>query len=255
MVRVFLGLVLGTVLTLSLGCGQQASTIPTAPPRPVMKADLSPGLHTLTMERYKLPTIYYTISIPPNYSKSQEKVPLVIALHYSGDIKPFFGKAIVEELIGPGLEELGAIIIAPDALNPDGWNEPVNDEAVLILVETALATYRIDKRKVLVTGFSLGGIGTWHFAGFRPDRFTAAIPIAGRPLEAPTSPPRVPIHAIHSRQDDVIPLAITEQRIAKLRAAGKPARLTIIEGATHYETEKYVGALRQTVPWLREVWK
>src|SRR5262245_35960530 len=105
MVRVFLCFLLGTVLMLTLGCGQQAGTTVTAPPRPTMKADLRLGVHTLTMERYKLPTIHYTISIPAGYFESQEKVPLVIALHYSGDNKPSIGKVFLEELIGPGLEE------------------------------------------------------------------------------------------------------------------------------------------------------
>jgi predicted peptidase len=255
MVRGFLCLALATVLILSAGCGPQGGSAPMSAAAPVMQADLAPGLHTLTMPRHKRPTIHYTISIPPRYRDNPEQVPLVIALHYGGDVKPFFGKAIVEDLVGPGLEELGAIIIAPDSLEGGQWNTPENDEAVLILVETALATYRIDKRKVLVTGFSLGGMGTWHFAGFRPDKFTAAIPIAGQPLELPTSPPRIPIHAIHSRQDDVMPLDVTQRRIARLQAAGRPAKLTIVDGASHYELAKYVAALRQTVPWLHEVWK
>jgi hypothetical protein len=33
------------------------------------------------------------------------------------------------------------------------------------------------------------------------------------------------------------------------------AKLIALTGITHFETHRFVGGLRQAVPWLREIWK
>jgi predicted peptidase len=122
------------------------------------------------------------------------------------------------------------------------------------LLDTILARYSIDKKKVVVTGFSMGGAGSWHFAEKFPERFSAAIPVAGRP-PASASGWRVPVLAIHSRDDQVVPFGPTEARIAELQKAGLNAKLIPLTGIAHFETYRFRDALRQAVPWLREVWK
>jgi predicted peptidase len=215
---------------------------------------LTPGLHNLNLPRTGEPAIHYAISIPDNYSPSTP-VPLILALHFSvrGGPGAGAGRDVVQILIGPALAELGAIIVAPDSVRGD-WSSPENEKAVNALLDTVLANYAIDKRKVAVTGFSMGGAGSWHFAEKFPQRFSAAIPIAGRP-PASASGWRLPVLAIHSRDDQVVPFAPTEARIAELRNAGVNAKLIALAGITHYQTYRFGDALRQAVPWLREVWK
>ena len=41
--------------------------------------------------------------------------------------------------------------------------------------------HAVDMKRIAVTGFSVGGTGSWHFAAKYPERFSAAIPVAGRP--------------------------------------------------------------------------
>src|SRR5580700_8511893 len=117
-----------------------------------------------------------------------------------------------------------------------------------------LARYSTDRKRVVVTGFSMGGAGSWHFADKFPDRFSAVIAIAGRP-PASASGWRLLVLAIHSRDDQVVPFAPTEARIAELQKAGVNAKLIALTGITHYQTNHFRDALREAVPWLREVWK
>jgi predicted peptidase len=117
-----------------------------------------------------------------------------------------------------------------------------------------LARYAIDKKKVAVTGYSMGGTGSWHFAQEFPQRFSAAIPIAGTPPESAAGW-RLPVLAIHSRDDQVVPFDPAAARIAELQKAGVNAKLIALTGISHYETFRFRDALRQAVPWLREVWK
>ncbi len=84
------------------------------------------------------------------------------------------GGDVVRILIGPALAELGAVIVAPDSVRGD-WSSPENEEAVIALLDTILARYSIDRKKVVVTGFSMGGAGAWHFAEKFPARFSALV--------------------------------------------------------------------------------
>jgi predicted peptidase len=216
---------------------------------------LGPGLYTRTLERETGPSIGYAISVPPAYNRATP-APLVLALHFGvqGGSSLFAGRDVVRLLIGPGLAELGAVIVAPDALNGGQWSTPQNEEAVLWLVDSVMRSYNVDPRKVIVTGFSMGGAGTWHFAGKYPDRFAAAVPVAGRP-PATAAGWRVPVFAVHSRSDRVVPIGPTEQRIDELKRAGVAAALFALDSPTHYQTGAHAEGVGQAVPWLRQVLK
>ncbi len=110
--------------------------------------------------------------------------------------------------------ELGAIIVAPDSVRGN-WASPENDKAVTALLDTVLDQYAIDKKKIAVTGYSMGGTGSWHLAEKFPERFSAAIPIASRP-PASAAAWRLPVLAIHSHQDQVAPFGPVEARIEEL---------------------------------------
>src|SRR5260370_3027430 len=203
---------------------------------------LTPGLHSLSLPRADEPAIHYAISIPRNYSPSRP-VPLILALHFGvgGGDAAGAGGDVVQILIGPALAELGAIIVAPDSVRGD-WSSPENEKAVNALLDMVLDRYSIDKKKVVVTGFSMGGAGSWHFAERFPERFSAAIPVAGRP-PASASGWRVPVLAIHSRDDQVVPIGPTEARIAELRKAGLNAKRIPLTGIAHYHTSRFSEAL------------
>jgi dienelactone hydrolase len=215
---------------------------------------LGPGLHRLILQRADEPPVHYAISIPRNYSSSTP-VPLVLALHFGVGAGTTVGAGadVVRILVGPALAELGAVIVAPDSLRGD-WSSPENEKAVNALLDVVLSRYSIDKKKVVVTGFSMGGTGSWHFAEEFPERFSAAIPVAGRP-PASAKGWRLPVLAIHSHDDQVVPFGPDEKQIAELRRAGVNAKLIPLTGITHYETSRFQDALRQAIPWLREVWK
>jgi predicted peptidase len=216
---------------------------------------LGPGLYTRTLEREGGPPLGYAISVPPTYNRTTP-APLVLALHFGvqGGPSLYAGRDVLRLLIAPGLAEFGAVMVAPDALNGGPWDTAQNEEAVLWLLDSVMRSYNIDSRKVIVTGFSMGGAGTWHFAGKYPDRFAAAVPVAGRP-PASAAGWRVPVFAVHSRSDQVVPIGPTEKRIDELKRAGVAAALFALNSPTHYQTSAHTEGLRQAVPWLRQVLK
>jgi predicted peptidase len=215
---------------------------------------LAPGLHELTLAREGEPEIGYAIFIPPTYSPSTP-VPLILALHFGvgGRDATGVGTDVLKGLIGPALAGLGAIIVAPDSVRGN-WSSGENEKAVNVLLDFVMAHYAIDKKKVAVTGYSMGGTGSWHLAEKFPERFSAAIPIASRP-PASVAGWRLPVLAIHSRDDQVAPFDPAEARIAELQKAGVNAKLIVLTDIAHYEISRFRDALRQAVPWLREIWR
>ena len=121
-------------------------------------------------------------------------------------------------------------------------------------MDSVIASYNVDEKKTLLTGFSMGGRGTWYLAGRNQGVFAAAIPVAGSPA-ADTDEWEVPLYVIHSRQDRVLPLQPTQQYVDKLKENGADIRLVVIDGVTHYETGRFAEPLQKAVPWIRNAWK
>jgi predicted peptidase len=221
-----------------------------AQPEPAQMRVREPGMYNQTLQLQDL-TVGYAISIPKTYSPSSP-VPLVLALHFGGSPNGA-GQRLLGGLVGPALEELGAIIVAPNSVGGD-WSTAANERAVNALLEAVQAAYRIDTTKIVVTGYSMGGAGAWHFAGKYPERFSAAIPVAGRP-PASIENWRTPVFAIHSRQDEVVPIGPASARVKELQKTGVRAEFIELTGILHSETYRFVDALRRAVPWLKETWK
>jgi predicted peptidase len=212
---------------------------------------IPPNVDTRFLELTGEQPIAYSISVPDKYSPSKP-VPLVLALHFGGDPEGA-GRAVLEILVAQGLADLGTVIVAPDSKG-GGWNSPANEHAVNLLLEHMLKEYNIDRKKIAVTGFSMGGTGAWYYGLKYPNRFSAVVPIAGTPPES-LSQWRLPVFAIHSRDDEVVPIAATQRSIAELRKTGVRADLIELSGIPHHQTYRFVDGLKRAVPWLKEVWK
>src|SRR5712672_2791582 len=178
-----------------------------------------PGLHEHTLKRAGEPGLSYAISIPPDYTPSTP-VPLILAFHYGirNPDSTGVGADLVKGIIGPALEVLGAIIVAPDSVRGN-WSTSENEKAVTALLDMVMAHYVVDKERVAVTGYSMGGTGSWHLAEKFPERFSAVLPIASRP-PASALGWRLPVLAIHSHDDQVQPFDPAAARIAELQKAG-----------------------------------
>jgi predicted peptidase len=194
-----------------------------------------------------------TVAVPEPLG---DPVPLVLALHYGWDggaPAAFYGQGVLTGLVGPALAALGALIAAPDCPGPD-WTAPESEAALSALWGHLHATYALDDRRTLVTGYSLGGMGTWHLASRHPERFRAAIAMAGWPAPGSVERLAVPLYAIHSRDDEVISIAPTVAAVAALRARGHPVEFVTLEGITHYEVEPFGRPLQAAAAWVQGVW-
>lgn len=197
--------------------------------------------------------LLYGLSLPDGYVQGQPR-PLILALHPGGERMRYYGSAYTRMVVAPAAASLGAIIVAPDCPTA-AWSDAAADAAVMALLDRVMREYSVDRRRVVVVGYSLGGRGTWFMASHHPNVFTAAIPMAaavGRdPLDTLAT---MPTYIIHSRRDQVVPFGPAEQNAKELERLGRVVRFDALSDPTHFEMGAYVPALTRAFAWINERW-
>jgi predicted esterase len=151
------------------------------------------------------------------------------------------------------LAGLKAIILAPDALGGD-WTDAQNEKAAIWLTQSVQKTYAIDPKKVVITGFSLGGEGTLFIGSRHQDLFTAAIPVAA-PLPSGEEMWAIPVYVIHSDKDEIVSYSSAKKHAESLRARGLNVEFKTVNGLSHYKTGAYAPGVGEAVKWLQAGWK
>ena len=216
-------------------------------------AAVPPRVVETTLELPGGSTLRYGIALPDGYDASaNDPRPLVLALHPGGRAE-YYGSSFMTSIVEPGLRSWGAVIIAPDV--PDrSWATPRAERAVLALVEHVLAEHSIDRSRVLVTGFSMGGRGAWYLAARHAELFTGMIVMAASPGEEVDRLTSTPLYLIHSPDDQVVPFEPVVEAYRTLAASGHPIEMRVLPGAGHYMMGAYVPALRLAGAWMLERW-
>lgn len=195
----------------------------------------------------KLPYSVYQPVTGPN-----DSVPLIVALHWGGEVTPWFSMNYLRTFIEPAFKELEAYIIAPDC-PANGWEVPLSEEFVLELVENAKKVWPVDPRKIVLTGYSMGAKGTWFLGARHPELFCAAIPVSGVPrLVKQIS---LPVYAINSKSDELMDYKLTQVAIRELKKEGFRTRFVLLDGPGHYNTNAFVKPVSFSIPWLKGIFK
>ena len=99
-----------------------------------------------------------------------------------------------------------------------------NEAQALQTLEEVVVKYNGDRSRLYLTGFSVGGHGTWNVASDHPDLFAAIIPISGWGTPATMAPrlKSLPIWVFHGEKDSLEPVQSSREMVAAIRAAGNP---------------------------------
>ena len=181
--------------------------------------------------------------------------PLVLYLH-GGSGKGSDLNAVLEAESLPHFLQEGQL--APDAYvvmpqlpaNCKGWSD--RTAQLLQLLAGIKAQYPI--ARTALTGHSMGGTGCWELALAHPEAFCAAAPLSGsvqlteRNLTALQS---LPVWAVVGSADTIVKPDASEQFIAALQDKNPNARLTVREGATHFDVpQTYLDSTLGLLDWL-----
>jgi predicted peptidase len=118
------------------------------------------------------------------------------------------------------------------ALSETALSKPM--AAVLELLASLQKTYAVDATRILVTGLSMGGYGTWDILARKPDLFAGALALCGGGDPSQASAIRnVHLWAFHGDRDEAVPVRGSRKMIAALRDAGGNPRYTEVAGHGH----------------------
>ena len=140
----------------------------------------TPGMYNLTTQA-EGHTVYYTLRIPAGYD-GHTALPVILCLHFGGQPNEFYGGRFLGRIPIPGFGSLAALLVAPTT-DQSGWATPTGEVAAFAALAAVEQHLRVDTRRRVVMGYSMGGSGTWHMAAKFRQHFVAAIPNAGPYLE------------------------------------------------------------------------
>ncbi len=184
----------------------------------------------------------YALYIPREYDAAKPW-PLVIFLNGSGECGT---DGVRQAAVGLG----PAILANPDrwpciALFPQKPDQPSqwdsHDAMVMGLIDAVRKDVNIDADRIVLTGLSQGGAGTWAIGANHPDLFAALAPVCGygEPGKVAPRAATLPIWAFHGLKDDVVKPELTQRIVDAVKAAqaggikGPEPRLTLLPDANH----------------------
>lgn len=160
------------------------------------------------------------------------RAPLLVFLHGSGEVGNDPQKVMAN---GPWAfakahMDFPFIIVAPQLSVDEEWSL----ERLKAWLDVVEARLPVDRRRVYLTGLSLGGGGSWDFAMKYPALFAAIAPVSGYSnLKQPCNLKGVGIWAFHGAKDDIVPIADEEAVIDQARACGVDVNYTVYPDGNH----------------------
>lgn len=184
----------------------------------------------------------YLLNLPEGYRQNDTKNwPLILFLHGAGERGNDLKKVAVhgppklastEESLKP------FIVISPQCPEGERW-----DPNILIhFLDHVIENYKVDEKRIYLTGLSMGGYGTWSLVSKYPSRFTAAAPICGGwdPISIQLSRraareeiSKLPVWNFHGLKDTVVPPQRSEVMVQAMTKIGGDIRYTKYPDAGH----------------------
>ena len=243
----FVALLAGMALLLGLsaGCEDDGSDGAPTAPAPQPSSEWSPLADAdrpiipnppLGQRAYRLSipgfgTLQFLLHLPSGYA-SQQAWPLILFLHGSGEVGT--DPSVLTKL-GPsgyaeGLPSFPFIVLSPQLSVEQWWDPAVLD----VLLTHIVRHYRVDQDRMIVTGLSLGGYGTWSMAVTYPTRFSCAVPVAGGGDPAAVCRiAHLPVWVFHGANDTAVPVGEAQAMVNALRACGGNVQFTVYPERGH----------------------
>lgn len=179
-------------------------------------------------------TIRYLAFIPATAPAKGAGLPMILFLHGSGERGQDLDKvkAWGPPAIAARDPQFPFIVIAPQLPEGEAW------DALTLkgLLDAAIKQYQPDRRRIYLTGLSLGGYGAWDLATRYPDYFAAVAPICGGGIARAVGSMRaIPTWVFHGMKDDAVPEDESARMVAALKAAGGNVKYTVLPEGGHVD--------------------
>jgi predicted peptidase len=107
-------------------------------------------------------------------------------------------------------------------------------ELAMDVIKKVIRENKIDKRRIYVTGLSMGGFATWEILQREGKLFAAAMPVCGGgDLNYAPQLTKIPIWVFHGGADHTVPVTRSRDMVAAITKAGGNPKYTEYPGVDH----------------------
>ena len=143
---------------------------------------------------------------------------------------------------------LPAIVLCPQCPGNRYWGEL--DVTLSELIKKVIAEFEVNPGKVILTGHSLGGMGTWIVGAKLPELFSCLVPLSGEPFDADLSRIKdIPIWAFAGEREPEL-IAAEKDAVDSINRLGGNARLTILADGSHTDVPDMLYLDRRLYEWM-----
>ncbi len=203
-------------------------------------------------------TLPYRILFPENYDRTK-KYPLLLFLHGAGERGNDNEKQLTHGsklfLTEENRKNFQAIVILPQCPTESYWSSVIIDRTkspyafdfdytraetdplknAIALVEKIVGEEGVDKKRIYITGLSMGGMGTFEAVYRYPKLFAAATPICGGgdAVHYDKRVRKIPFSIYHGDSDVVVGVKESRQMVEKLKSLKVNVRYKEYPGVNH----------------------
>ena len=203
-------------------------------------------------------TLRYRILFPENFDKSKE-YPLVLFLHGAGERGRDNEKQLTHGaklfLSPENRKNLPCIVIFPQCPSESFWSSvkvdrtktplvfdfdysrPSNAPLILSIdvVNQIIKEGSVDKKRVYITGLSMGGMGTFEAIYKFPKLFAAAMPICGGgdTKSYDERVKKIPFWVFHGAVDAVVDVKYSREMVDRLKTIKSQVKYSEYPGVNH----------------------
>jgi predicted peptidase len=191
----------------------------------------------------------YVLFVPAGYT-GDKAYPLILFLHGAGETQGGM-KQPVEVGIGPAIKKqektFPFITIFPQSQKRTWQAGSPDADRALAILDDVKKEFKVDDKRVYLTGLSMGGYGTWSLAQKYPDRWAAIAPICGGIGRRTTADDfkaaaekvkDIPCWCFHGDADPAVPVAQSRGMMKALWEAGAHPNYSEYPGVGHNSWDK-----------------
>ncbi|MBN2527920.1 MAG: prolyl oligopeptidase family serine peptidase [Deltaproteobacteria bacterium] len=217
---------------------------------------------------------HYALYVPPGWKEDGDQLySMIVALHGLGGhpvktISTLFGNPMGEDetreqrVRNPGsIGRAPMFVVAPEGFGNSGYYA-LGERDVIDVINIVKERYRIDEKRIYITGASMGGIGAARIPLHYPDLFAAAVPLCGyhnmryysQVRQQPLSPvedylldvhsnirwvengAHIPMHIVHGTKDQP---RQSQDLLEHYKLQGNDATLTLLDAGHNVWDDTY----------------
>lgn len=187
----------------------------------------------------------------PHGLDEAEAHPMLVYLHGSGccgdDLQMIYGEESLPTRLARKELTPNALVLIPQCRG-DSWTDEAGE--LMELIQTVAEEKGVDRKRISITGFSLGGIGCFSMLVRYPGFFSAAAPFAatyGAPADCAVID--APLRIFHGALDDGMGFNVVQINRIVNENGGK-SKLTLFPSEGHMIQGHYLDGGGEIVQWL-----